>query len=205
MSQDYSTRSLIEKIRTGDDEAVKVIWDEYFPRLVKLAGKNLQGERARQASEEDVALSVMKSLVVALQRGRMSQLDDSDGLWRLLASMTRRKVIDLVRYNGVRRQAGESVLHSPTKEGSAQPGMDIVAGDELSPGVMAEINAECERLLELLPRDELRETAIKRLEGYTVREIAESRPCHISSIERQLNLIRKYWQLESEDGKRGSS
>lgn len=202
MSLDSSTQSLIAKIRAHDDEAVKVIWDEYFPRLVKLAGKRLQGERARQAGEEDVALSVMKSLVVALQKGRMSQLDDRDGLWRLLASMTRRKVIDLVRYNGVRPVAGESVLHGPSTDSSAQQGMAIVAGDELSPGAMAEINGECDRLLELLPRDDLRDTAIKRLEGYTVKEIAQSRPCHINTIERQLTLIRKYWQRALDKGDR---
>lgn len=85
MPSEYSIRLLFDKIGSGDDDAVKVLWDEYFPRVVRLAAQRLRGERARHAGEEDIALSVLESVVVAIRKGRMSGLDDDDDLWRLLA------------------------------------------------------------------------------------------------------------------------
>ena len=195
MPHEDSIQLLIEEIRGGDDDAVKVLWDGYFPRIVGLAAQRLRGERARQAGEEDVALSVMESMVVALRKGRMTELDSRDGLWRLLAAMTRRKVIDLVRHNKVRPQMGESGVYNPTDDGPNQ-GLDILPGNDLPPEMAVEIDAEWNRLIGLLPREEYREAALKRLEGYTVKEIAQQRNCHITTVERQLRIVRKHWEKE---------
>ena len=50
-----------------------------------------------------VLTSVMASFFEAAQAGRFPDLNDQDGIWRLLSQMTRRKVIDHVRRNHLDR------------------------------------------------------------------------------------------------------
>ena len=198
MPNDESFQILVDEIRSGDDDAVARLWDEFFPRVLGLAAKRLEGQRARQAGEEDVALIVIESVVAAIRKGRIRKLDNRDDLWRLLAAMTRRKVIDLVRYNGVRDQVGESVLNHPGDSDSIHVGLARLAQGDLPPDVAVAIEGECQRLLDLLPKQAYREVAMMRVSGFTVREIAQQRGCHVTTIERQLQIIRKCWQKESD-------
>lgn len=64
-----------------------------------LSGQRLTHERCGVADGEDVAISVMESFFRAAKNGRFPDLNDRDGIWRLLSTMTRRKVIDLIRKN----------------------------------------------------------------------------------------------------------
>jgi DNA-directed RNA polymerase specialized sigma24 family protein len=68
----------------------------------------------------------------------------------------------------------------------------------LPPDVAVAIEGECQRLLDLLPKQAYRDVALMRFSGFTVREIAEQQGCHVTTIERQLQIIRKYWQKESD-------
>jgi ECF sigma factor len=60
---------VIEKAKGGDEQAVRVIWDRYFPQVVQLAGRRLKGESRQAADEEDVAISVMDSFFRAARAG----------------------------------------------------------------------------------------------------------------------------------------
>lgn len=197
-SDESSFQNLVHEIRRGNDDAVARLWGDFFPRVLGLAAKRLEGQRARHAGEEDVALSVIESVVTAIRKGRIQKLDTRDDLWRLLAAMTRRKVVDLVRYNGVRDQVGESALNFPGDTESIHVGLARLAQGDLPPDVAVSIEAECQRLLDLLPKQAYRDVAMMRVSGFTVREIAEKQGCHVTTIERHLQIIRKYWQKESE-------
>lgn len=180
----------LQRLKDGQEDAARAIWNDYFPHVVRLAGRRLAGQRRQAADEEDVAISVMESFLRATRAGRFPQLRDRDGIWRLLARMTSRKAIDLIRKNAARPLVGESAL----AEGSvdARP-LGAVIGRDATPAVLALVADEIERCLEILP-DKYRLVAQMKLECLTVPEIAEHCGIHASTVERRLRIIRGYWQ-----------
>ncbi len=194
MSADDSVSLWIAKVKQGDDQAQQVIWDRYFPALVKIARQRLAGQRRRMADEEDVALSALNSFFGAANREAFPNLRGREGLWRLLSEMTRRKAVDLIRYNEreKRRVLGESAVDATGCQ-SAGIGLDQAAVDELTPDLAAMLGENCQRLLDALDAD-LRVIALTKLDGHTNAEIAEQLGWSVPTIERRLQLIRKKWQ-----------
>ena len=181
------------RLRTGDAAAARPLWDEYFHRLVGLARKRLADCPRRAADEEDVALSAFDSFCRGAEAGRFPDLTDRDGLWRLLAAFTVRKVSHHLRDEG-RRKRGGGV---PT-EGAGE--LEEVLGREPDPALAAEMAGECARLLGVLGDADLRRVALLRMDGYSVEEVAARVACAPRSVKRKLRLIRTLWAREVGDG-----
>jgi DNA-directed RNA polymerase specialized sigma24 family protein len=60
----------------------------------------------------------------------------------------------------------------------------------------AEAAEECRRLLDALSDGDLRQVAVRKLEGYTVEEIAAQLGRVARTVKRWLRLIRQTWELE---------
>src|SRR5262249_5679492 len=58
MSVPGSITALVERLRGGDQEAVRLLWQRYYPRLVALARRKLQGA-SRRVADEEKSLPVM--------------------------------------------------------------------------------------------------------------------------------------------------
>ena len=71
----------------GTSGAAQELWNRYFAQLVPLARRQLRG-LAREADEEDVALSALKSAMLGVQNNRFPDLNDRTGLWPLLVTIT---------------------------------------------------------------------------------------------------------------------
>jgi DNA-directed RNA polymerase specialized sigma24 family protein len=56
-----SVTGWFDKMRYGDSEAVRTLWERYFPRLVEKARTRLRFLASAAADEEDVAASAMES------------------------------------------------------------------------------------------------------------------------------------------------
>src|SRR5689334_22900261 len=91
-------------LKEGDSAAAQALWERYFPRMVALARKRLQGARRREADEEDVALSAFDSFWRGAREGRFPHLTDRDDLWRLLVVITARKALDLLERQGRKKR-----------------------------------------------------------------------------------------------------
>ena len=179
-----------DRLKEGDAEAARKIWEACYPRLVLLARKRLEGLSRKMKDEEDVALSALKSFFKAAELGRFPDLRDADDLWRLLCSMTIRKAIDVRRYEDRRPTVGESQLHNPNLE---KGGLHDLPADVDEAAFAERISEELEhRLAELSP--DLRELAITKLEGYTNTEISERLNVALRTVERRLHLIRRKWE-----------
>src|SRR5207248_9778839 len=76
-----SVTALLERVKAGDHEAVRLLWQRYYPRLVGLARKKLQAAPLRVADEEDAALSAFNSFCRRAEQGQFPDLKDRDGLW----------------------------------------------------------------------------------------------------------------------------
>src|SRR5262249_39315183 len=102
VSSPGSVTDWLARLPQGDQEAVRQLWQRYYPRLVGLALQQPRGPPARQAEAEDVALSAFAGFCRGAERGRFPDLFDRDDLGRLLVVLTARKAATLVR--GERRQ-----------------------------------------------------------------------------------------------------
>src|SRR5262249_55152785 len=140
-------------------------------------------------------LSAFDSFVRGAERGRFPRLEDRDDLWQLLVVLTTRKAADLITHEGrgkrnFRQRQGDSA------DGSLLRGL---IGREVDPAFTAEMAEECRRLLSLLPDDELREIAVRKMEGFTNEEIASQRDVALATVGRRLALIRETWEDGSRD------
>ena len=197
---DKSVSLWLAGLKEGDETAARLLWERYFDRLVHLARQQLNSGLRRVADDEDVALSVFDSLCKGAARGRFSELNDRDGLWRLLLTITRQKAVDQKRREtrqkrGGGKVRGESAFASPGKDRYA-PGIGEFVGEKPTPAFLAQTNEHFQRLLGMLRDDTLRRVALARMEGYTVNEISEQLSVSPYSIERKLRLIRKKWSKE---------
>jgi len=200
MSETGSITAWIHQVRAGDREAVQSLWDRYFPRLVNLARQKLDGRLpTRMADEEDVALSVFKSVLLGTEQGRFPQLNNRDDLWRLLLTLTARKAAHQVRdefraKRGGGRVNAESDLPATDAEGEAA--LAQVIGSEPTPQFAAQVAEEYRRLLDKLGNDDLRSIAVWQMEGDTVEEIARKLGRSERTVARKLTVIRDLWSEE---------
>lgn len=182
-----SITRLIVAVRDGRNSAVGPLLEVYFDRLVQLARKRLQGLPGMDAYDEDIALRSFHSLCQRIRDpGRPLQLDSRDDLWRLLATRTISRAIDLIRRHKPGEVPGE---HDVQQLLTREP----------TPEEAAEVADECQRLLGLLDEPDLRRIALWKVEGFTHEEIAARLDCVPRTIERKVSRIRMLWQQELTD------
>ncbi len=143
--------------------------------------------------------SAFDSFCRGAEQGRFPQLADRDDLWQLLATITARKASDLREYLGRDKRNWRRVQQVGQR--SAESALDgsflsQLLSAEPDPAFAAEVAEECLRLLDALQNEELRQIALRKMEGYTNEEIAAQQGCAPATVERRLKLIRKRWEIE---------
>jgi RNA polymerase sigma factor (sigma-70 family) len=203
MSSTGSVTTWLAQLRAGDRAVAQQLWERYYSRLVRLARRKLQGLRRAADDEEDVALSAFDSFYRRAEQGRFPRLDDRNNLWELLVVITSRKAIDLRQRESCQKRGGGKVVgqsaldrtRAASRRGDTEgTGIAQAAGAEPSPELAAQIGDEMQRLLRILPNEEVRTVALSKLEGYTNAEIAERLGCALATVERRLSLIRSVWK-----------
>ena len=71
--------------------------------------------------------------------------------------------------------------------------------NELTPEASYSALEECERLLSILPSEDLKRLAVLKVDGYTNEELAEILNCTRRSVQRRLQLIREIWTNELDE------
>jgi DNA-directed RNA polymerase specialized sigma24 family protein len=184
-----SVTALLERLKDGDHEAVRLLWHRYYPRLVALARTKLHATPRRVADEEDAALSAFDSFCRRAEQGQFPDLKDRDGLWALLVVLTARKAADLVRHHQRDKRGGGQVRGDSALPPAA--GFDQMADDGPTPEEAALLAEEVETLLARLTDPALRQVAVWKLEGFTNAEIAGRQGCSEPTVERRLAIIRR--------------
>jgi RNA polymerase sigma factor (sigma-70 family) len=187
----------LEGLASGDESAVRRIWDHYFERLLHLARKKLGDADRRMADEEDVALSAFRSFCRGAKQGRFPRLNDREDFWKLLIVITARKASNQRRHafrlkRGSGKVRGESALGQVNEPEFG--GIGEVLGREPTPEIAAELNEQLSRLLDRLEDPSLKTMAMRKLEGYSSRDIAEELGCVERTVRRGLARIREVWQ-----------
>jgi DNA-directed RNA polymerase specialized sigma24 family protein len=200
MSEKQSVTGWIDGLKASDEEAARALWRRYFEKLVALARRRLVEGPRRVADEEDVALSVFKSLCEGAERGEFDHLNDREDLWRLLVTITVRKADQHTRWHlrqkrGGRKVRGESVFLN-NDSGFASEGFDGLPGSEPTPEFLVQLRDEHQRLLNLLADDTLRRIAAWKMEGRSNAQMAADLGVTTRSVERKVQRIRETWKTE---------
>jgi DNA-directed RNA polymerase specialized sigma24 family protein len=200
MLADEPVTMWLRQLEGGDGDAARKLWQRYYCELVELARARLGKTPRRVSDEEDVALSVLRCLCEGAARGQYTALVNRQELWRLLATITGRKVIDQRRHLNKQRRGGGQVRGDSELLGidadQCGVGFDQFSGDAPTAEMLAIAAEEFQRLMVLLDDDRLRQIAHCKLEGYTNEEIAARLGLACRSIERKLQRIRQVWAAE---------
>jgi len=189
---DLSVTRWLAELRAGDDLAATRLWKFLHRRLLSVSRVEL-GRSAHRSSydEDDVAQSAFYSLCKALQNGRYEQLENREELWKILAVIAINKARNRARDQGRQKRGGDKAHVA-----DGDPYLQGLVSAEFTVDEDLMMKEECERLLTLLQRDELKQVAILKVEGYTNEEIADRLRCSRRSVQRRLNLIRDLWSKE---------
>lgn len=180
----------IDNVRGGNEAASGKLWDRYFGWLCQVARHKL-GRRTRQISdEEDIALSALGSVLMGLERGKLSNLKDRQSLQAFLIYMVARKLNQQIRYETARKRDMMRTARDASNLG------DSPITVELSDDARQETVAMIGEFFSLLPSDLLKNIALATVQGYTTNEIASLFGVSSRTIERKLRLIRTYWEAK---------
>jgi DNA-directed RNA polymerase specialized sigma24 family protein len=177
-------------LKRGDRDAAQRLWAAYFHRLVGLARSRLHGVHRGSGDEEDVALSAFKTLLVRAEQGKFPELEDRDDLWQLMYVITVRKAVELAKREHAKRRGGGAVTYLSDLEGAD---IERAHGAEPTPELAYQFAEECDRLLDVLGDDTLRQVARWKMDGFTNKEVAEKLGVVEQTVERKLRRIREVW------------
>jgi RNA polymerase sigma-70 factor (ECF subfamily) len=199
MPPEPSFEELMVRLRQGDEEAARHIFQEYAERLIALARSRL-GQRLRQKVDpEDVLQSVYRSFFTRHARGQL-QLDGWDGLWGLLTIITLRKCGRWVeRFTSQKRSMAAEVALGGDADSSA---WEAVARDPTP--VEAAILAETvEDLIQGLEGRE-RDIVTLGLQGCTVAEISAQVGRTRRTVQRVLKRVQDHLLALRDEGRTGT-
>ncbi len=186
----------IAGVKGGNSVASRQLWERYFSQLVHLAVERLP-TRLRGESEEYVALSAIKSVMIGMRNNRFPDLSDRDSLWALMVTITTRKAITALRSQRARKRAvAREISFSDVEEFVGQRPTAEAAVD------FADTLAQ---LMNKLNDPRLRRVAERKLSGRSNKEIAEELGCSTRTIVRKLNLIRQEWETDGADASQAIS
>jgi RNA polymerase sigma factor (sigma-70 family) len=182
-----SVTTWLDALKAQQDDAAQALWNRYFSLLVSVARRHLRGLK-RDADEEDIALSALKSAMIGVQNNRFPRLTDRTDLWPLLVTITAHKAV-----NEIRRQRAKK--RDPSRE---KPLTDFeILGNDPSPDFALRLAEAIQNLVRSLGDDTLETIAKRKLEGYTNEDIATELKVSTRTIVRKIGRIRQEWE-ESE-------
>ena len=186
-----SVTQWIRMLQAGDSAGAQPLWERYFSQLVRLCERRLHGRRPGKIDGEDLASVVLTAFIRGTLTRQFPLLDDRDDLWKLLLTITARRVANALRDAGRRPAVQENVLAGPEGDGFQ---IDMVIGEEPSPEEVGMLLDTLGQLEAAAPEQKLRQVAELKMQGYRSREIAEKLGCAEPTVQRKLRRIRDFLQ-----------
>lgn len=198
MSESFAV--LMDRLRSGEDEAAREVFARFAGRLVGLARRHLDGRLAVKVDPEDVVQSAYKSFFVRQRAGGL-EVATWDNLWGVLTMITLRKCADRAAYyKAGKRDVGREVAGGADDSG---PGLaaDVALDRDPSPDEAAVMAETVEALFRAVDDPDERAILELSLQGFTAAEIADQLGRAERSVRRLRERIRK--RLERMQGEEG--
>jgi RNA polymerase sigma-70 factor (ECF subfamily) len=197
MAPESSFADLMARLRAGDQDAARQVFQRFAARLIALAHGHLDPLVRRKTDAEDVVLSAFKSFFQRWAAGKWD-VGNWDSLWSLLVCITLRKCGREVKYfhRSVRDVRKETAL--PPAGEDAVGDCELLA-DEPTPAEAAMLAETLEQFLAGLDERD-RQIVRLRLEDYTVPEISIRVGLTEYTVKAVLDKVRKHLRrLRDED------
>jgi DNA-directed RNA polymerase specialized sigma24 family protein len=197
MSSVGSLTRYVHELRSPDhrmrDEAARIIWERFCPRLKILVRRHLDNRILRREDEHDILQSMFASFYQGQAMGHKAPRSREE-LWKLLVRITMCKVVNTAHRHtadrrDIRRERGDARVDTGDSM-FPQWMLDHVDRAQPSPQERIVVVEEVQRLLNQLP-EELRQMVVWKLEGFTNLEISCLIGKTVRSVEMKLQLIRK--------------
>ncbi len=177
-SESPSDKSLIERIRGGDDDAATALYERYADRVKWFVQSRASDQLKHQVEPEDIVQSIFKSVFRGME-SRGYEAPEGGTLWHLIAVVA----IHKVRKNVSRRLAAmRDVRRTESLESlDFEQAGAFESKQEMEVAVREAI--EC-----LSPQEQ---TVVNlRMQNYSVEEIAKQIGCSPRTVERRLQQVR---------------
>ncbi len=183
--------SFIQRVKNAENEAFTEMSAATCDSLVRYANRISNGSRNVSLDPESAVQSAFFSFWKGLKEQQFD-FDDRQSLRAILYMLVKRKVIKRIRgLLAEKRGRGEqpaSIDHALSDGQASEP-----RSDSLGPAAMAEALEEVDRLLALLPSDQMRKVVLLKTEGRSDQETAEILNVARVTVVRKLQLIRSIW------------
>lgn len=192
---DLNVTKWFHDLRAGRPGAESKLYRHYYAKMVRLAQRTIGNSPRRWWDEEDVVSRAFVSFFRRSRQGEFQVVMDRNELWKLLATIAKRKTINQIRDQQTERRGGDQIPIAESDLADCDMSLDDVCQVHQSPSAILE-DAELQiRALALLDPD-LAEIALCRLHGFTNVEIAARINRSVPTVERRLRMIRERWADE---------
>ncbi|MCX7699792.1 MAG: sigma-70 family RNA polymerase sigma factor [Gemmataceae bacterium] len=179
---DPSDRSLLQRLRRGEDDAATMLYMRYAQRLLALTRSQFSSELAAQVEAEDIVQSVFMSFFRKASQGYYN-VPSGEDLWRLLLVITLNKI--RAKGNYFRAAKRDVRLNSTGDFPEGDPGM--VARNETA---LNELQIVIREILDRLPPKSAQIVEL-RIGGFETAEIARRVDSSLRTVERVLQDFRR--------------
>ncbi len=181
-SVDNTSLALLDRARQGDQAAWQILFEDCYPKIVRVVRKRLSRPMRKIYDSTDIANDVMKSLAAKFDHFDFSTID---GLRAFLIRAAEQKVV-----NGYRRgHAQKRDLDRDRALAANGPGGFEPTDSSPTASQVAVATEQAEFLLD--GRSGVDRTILQlKIEGHSNREVAEATGWHLRKIERFLEKLR---------------
>jgi len=178
-----SPDNLIDRARQGDQQAWQILFDDCYPKVVRVIRRRISRPLRSLYDSTDIANEVMKSLAAKFDQFDFTSIN---GLRAYLIRAAERKVVDGYRH-------GHAMKRDVTRTQAAFPGDDLGQFEVPDSGPTASQVAVATEREENLLRDqsgEERSIIELKMRGFTNNEVSKVTGWHLRKVERFLERLR---------------
>ncbi|MHB8900177.1 MAG: RNA polymerase sigma factor [Thermoguttaceae bacterium] len=179
--------SLIQGLRSGEQEAIVTFWNRYGPMLERLADRNLAQGMRRRFGPEDIVQSACRTFFRRAQAGEF-EIPSEDSLWRLLCAITLTKLRQQARFHGRQRRDVRQEKHLDSVDLQGRPKVRQLANEAGDPEDAVEFADQMQALIGSLEEKERAVLELK-LQEVPNEEIARRLGCAERTVRRRLERI----------------
>jgi RNA polymerase sigma-70 factor (ECF subfamily) len=152
--------ALAARLRAGDGDAARAVFERFAGRLLGLARARLGGPLRHKVDPEDIVQSTYKSFFLKHDAGQVEAVG-WDSLWGLLALIAVRKCADRANYHAAGRRDASREVGDGWEAIDREPSPDEAAElEEVVKGLFAELDPADRPVLEM------------SLQGYSTQDIS---------------------------------
>lgn len=170
-----------KKSDTLSDEDLNRLFETYLPKLIRLADHRISTRVQAKFGADDVAATVCRSVFRRFKDGKF-RFDDDAEFWRLLVTVTKRKISNKVRHFSTQSR---SVADEMSETASY-----IIASPEPGPSEVIAFEESLQIVVNSLEPAE-RDVLLLRVQGCEHHEIAERLNVSERTIRRKMEGIKR--------------